>query len=580
MEFSDAGERELQSVYNKYDHVSRLHIEVPKNLCDLYDFHKTKILRDYKGYYANKEGNNQKIFDFCYGDFVYGDFWLFPDEDLEKSDEDILLTIQHATISPGPLQPGKDFKITKHPHPGHSGAEIYVLHGNSRRNARIAKVLKCPSLEELKQGFLELSKSLIVLSLNPDPTNLKMPRILSAGFSHFSKSKEPYVFCMIIEKARGKSIKELLHSKYIDQPDSFEEVLKDSAQFMANFHVKFSQEFIRNNKIDNDVKNVEIKDREKFCRRRISVLLQDLGFNLRGDSFFNFKEALKNIEGIVGQGIQAPPMRGKNPESTGEHISFGQHLRDTLSKFEKWHLALEDRVMNHGDMHIGNLCYEAESENPLGNLCYEAESEIQALLRLWMIDFSSTIRTYGAIGDPAQDVGKFIGSIWKEIALCAADAYGDKDRMEFWYNTLCKWQEVFIETYTPAYTHTEAEFQARSPNHVTSSAINQESPEPFNRNKMATFRERVYFYKLCLYAQFFDDTQIGVEAKDLLKAKQLLLYFLLHESDLLGASNLEHTRQDPHRSWVEVPVEFSLARTGPTGSKIIAEGECYVFSHT
>ncbi|MGV8948989.1 MAG: hypothetical protein ACOH2E_06485 [Candidatus Paracaedibacter sp.] len=622
---------ELQSVYNKYDQISQLHLEAPRNLCKIYEFHKTHILYDYKGYYANKEHSNKKISQFCFAKLCT--------DNPQEFDEELLLTIQYAN---NPTHCNRSFKIIEHPNPGHSGAEIYILHGNNMKNTRIAKIFKCRSLEELKLGFLELSNSLIALSLNPDPSNIKMTRILSAGFSFFKDSENPYIFCMLIEAASGDSIKELLHNKFIDNPDLFYEVLNDSAQYLAYFHVNSYEEFIKNKKIDAEVKMLEIKDREEFCLRRIRILLQDLGFGSREDFCINFKDALKNIKDIFGESIQTPiknrrshfrssrintkersQMRPNSdlenkiestnnsqtqPKRTNCHFflgkeflslrsdsdatsqdssgaffpnlaqarnetsiptevinqpSFGQHLSDILCKFKKWELGLEDRVITHGDMHIGNLCYSKELQG-------------LPLHRLTMIDFSSMKRTYGAIGDPAQDVGKFLGSIWKKVALCSAQKYGDKGSMETLYSTLYKWQDVFLSAYIEAYTHANAKLHEKSTNHSGSAVMNQEFSEPGNINKMGSFRERVYFYKLCLYAQFFDDTRMGIEAEDLLNSKQLLFYFLLHEAGLLGASNL--ISKDPAHSSIYISVDFSLSNMGQAGHEVIDEGVCFVLN--
>lgn len=497
MDTLSSQEPALQSICDRYDQISRLHIKVPKNLCELYEFHQTHILDDYKGYYASKEHNNEEISSFCYLHLLCTNDFQGCDEGYEEVyDEELFATIKHANDQS--LNGG--FNITGHLNPGHSGAEIYILQG---KTPKFAKIIKSQSSEGLKLGFLELSNSLIALSLNPDPSNIKMARIFSAGYSFFPGSGE-YIFCMLLEKASGESIKDLLHDKFIDNPGSFDGVLNNTAQYLAYFHVNFYKGF-RANKIHTEVKNAEIKDRENFCYRRVNVLRQDMAFNTNEKVFFNYKNALKDIEGIFDQRIQASAL-----------ILLEQHLEDYLNKYKTWDIAMEDRVITHGDMHVGNLCYKEEGEG-------------SPLHRLTMIDFSSMKRTYGAIGDPAQDVGKFLGSIWKEVALCLAQKYGDKKSMETWYSILCRWQEVFLGAYIEAYALAKKEPMT----HACVPVRNREPGELLNLDIMANFKERVYFYKLCLYTQFFNDPRPEVEPTGFLKARRLLFYFFLQESGLL-----------------------------------------------
>ena len=380
-------ESDLQSVYDKYDKTPELHITVPKKLCELYKFHKTNILDDYKGYYAKKIDNNEKISTFCYNSLE------LLDTDSREINEELLLAIQYAKNS---INSNKNFEFTKYSEQGHSGAEIYFLHGKNMKSPKIAKIFRCQSKEDLQFGFLELSNSLIALSLNPDPLNIKMARIHSAGYSAFPGSKEPWIFCMLLEKASGESIKQILHNNfeiYMVDSNLFNPIINNTAKYLAIFHVN-SREKFNNIKIDDEVKIAEFKDRENFCLRRVKTLLQDLRFNPNGD-FFKFKAALENIQGVLGQGIC---QSSKTPDSNEGHILLERHLEGILNKFNTWKIALEDRVVTHGDMHTGNLCYKEKHEEP-------------PLHQLAMIDFSGAKRSYGAIDDHTQDVGKFLGSI-------------------------------------------------------------------------------------------------------------------------------------------------------------------------
>ena len=495
MDTPNPREPELQRVYNKYDQASKIHIEVPKYLCELYEFHKTNIIDNYKGYYAKKEDNNEQIFDFCSVDllFVGGD-----PEEVEEFNKELLLTIQYAN---NPSHPNSDFKITRHSYPGNSGAEIFHLHGDNMKNPKIAKIFRCKSMEDIKPAFSELSNLLISLATNQDPSNIRMVRVYSAGYTYFRDSKN-YIFCMLLESASGKSIKELLHDKFIefiDNPKLLNELLKNSAQYLAHFHANFSYgKFRENNQINLEVRNKEIEERERFCGDRIRMLSQNIVFDSQGYFLgFNPKSVLKNMEGKFDQGmVQSSEIQDSNEG----HILLGQHLVDNLYKVIERRIPLEDRIIIHGDMHIGNLCYKDDHI-------------ILPLNRFIMIDFSSIKRTYAAIGDPAQDVGKFLGSIWEEITIICADRqYDNKDNLETWYSILCNEQEAFLASYIHAFKETKLYKK-----HFATS----------DSEFMATFRQRVYYYKLYLFTQVFASSRIKG------KAKELLYYFLLRESGLL-----------------------------------------------
>jgi hypothetical protein len=75
------------------------------------------------------------------------------------------------------------------------------------------------------------------------------------------------------------------------------------------------------------------------------------------------------------------------------------------------------------------------------------------------------------------------------------------------------------------YARTDTNAMADEENLKTLTLINHE----FNRffNVMATFRERVYSYKLCLYDQIFSNPRIKR------KEKKIVYHFFLHESGLL-----------------------------------------------
>jgi hypothetical protein len=580
-------ESQLQSVYTRYNKLTQVHINAPESLCKLFEFHKSEFLDNYQGYYANKDLYNKEISNFCHLEllhFCQRHMHLHDEEnsldtdDSQMYEEELLSALKLAN---NPRRK-HGFRMIKHPQTGHSGAEIYILHGHTMKKPMIAKVFRHKSLEGLNPAFLELSNSLIALSLTPQHIN--MPRIFSAGYTFFRSSKE-YIFCMLFEKASGKTIKELLQENFIDNPDFFKNIFIYSAQFLAYFHAKSYEEFVKNNKVHPDVLNAEIQDRENFCRRRIRILSDDISFTPCID-FFNFKDALQNILCMFGHFVLVPNQQTYTPptklgyvrnksnngkfvsqaqptrtlkeihtqvnnieikkvnhkverrngcNSRKKHcnealqqfyniyspkllsypyhepiswkdiipwciISLQQHLAYMIDRSKSWNIPLKDRVMTHGDMHFGNLC---------------CKIKIELLPLHWfsIIDPSSMKRSFGAIGDFSQDIGKYLASLFKEVALISAQKVNDQSNMEALYTTLRAWQDEFLNFYTVAYLISKYKM-----------------PQNFSVDAMAFFHERVYFYKLCLYAQFFSEP---IKTKADHEARKILLYFWLRESGLL-----------------------------------------------
>ena len=190
----DSTEPELQSVYNKYDKKPQPHIEVPKNLCALYKLRNN--IFEYKKesicpseYQSCQIDLDKKIATFCYENLCVNN----PQDCNDKEISFIIERVQKINR-----------KSNKHPFPGRSGAEIYIFHENNiTKHKKIAKIFRCQSKEDLQQGFLELSNSLVVLGLNPDPLSINMVRVFSAGYSCCQEALggsdiKPYIFCMLL----------------------------------------------------------------------------------------------------------------------------------------------------------------------------------------------------------------------------------------------------------------------------------------------------------------------------------------------------------------------------------------------
>lgn len=488
----------LQDVYNRYDATSQHHIEVPQNLCELYELHKTKILKDDKECYIRSEQQDKRLSNFCFNRFLLKEEDHFQEHEMEGRAQELLATILLLLAYPSYPKPNHGYFIDTHSSPGYSKAEICVIDRYNTRAPKIAKILRCKSRSDLDLAFLELSHILMALALNQDPSHIRMARVFSAGFSYFPDSKEPYVFCMLLERAPGRSIKELFNNQFINfmaHPILFSSILFYSSQFLAYFHGKFFTEKLNGSDQKKTAAAINaIEERNRFCVEKVTTLAQSIVCaNQRRVLGFAPRETFKSLASRLNL-----PLNSKLIDKI--NFQLYAHILYTIGRFTKSSIALEDRATIHGDMNCGNLCYIYV---PM----------LAPINRFTLLDFDSIKRSRGAIGDPAQDVGKFIGSIWTETAI-GMQKHGlyNQDNIELYYRILCDWQNEFLSAYIDA-------FQATKLYH---DYINHSGSE-----FMATFSQRVYFYKLYTYAQAFGCQGIKKKAKD------ILYYFLLHESGVL-----------------------------------------------
>ncbi|AIL13687.1 hypothetical protein IM40_09665 (plasmid) [Candidatus Paracaedimonas acanthamoebae] len=89
-------------------------------------------------------------------------------------------------------------------------------------------------------------------------------------------------------------------------------------------------------------------------------------------------------------------------------------------------------TVTHGDAHAGNFFYETEGLH-----------EVMDHQRVTMIDYETMVRTHNNCGDPAEDVGRFLGGLW-QIIVRNSTLY---PTLKEGYETLLRWENEFIDHY-------------------------------------------------------------------------------------------------------------------------------------
>lgn len=155
----------------------------------------------------------------------------------------------------------------------------------------------------------------------------------------------------------------------------------------------------------------------------------------------------------------------------------------------------------HGDAHGNNFFYDKDE-----SLKFSKDS----FQRVAMIDFATIIRTYGGIGDPAEDVGRFLGSLWDWGVRQAIE--GSEN-----YKLIHNFQKEFMDAYLELIKD--------------SKIIKEHLYEKFEK----TFKENCNFYKLRYYKVIFNATKDENPQKDR-EIKLKILNSWLEENANLTAS--------------------------------------------
>lgn len=378
---------------------------------------------------------------------------------------------------------------------GRTGARVDIVKDNQTEKTILAvKIFE--GRDKVLEGIVELANSLVALTVNPVPHKLKMTRMFAATYHKGDHTLDPSPHIIfVMEGATGSEIYTLLKIK----PEGMEEVLKASAEYLASLHFNMhylffeKDEILDGNSLDLNVTN------EKIRKNRLRyVKFEEVFYNNHASSYSELitpdSRTYKALENVFDT-ISTLKLKSR--------LRFDDILAYLTSVYNK---AIErnkgDNVkgkirltMTHGDMHGANLFYDPDL------------NDSDFTHRLTMIDFGTMINTYGALGDPAEDVGRFVGSLWsrtahKGIDLIEQDFLTEISHLNQLFNKVSMWQKTFIEAY------------------IKSGKLSGLSEE--------LFRENIEFYKLRYYKVKFSNQTLPI------RVKQRLLYFWLQELESIS----------------------------------------------
>ncbi|MBW8309367.1 MAG: hypothetical protein K0M45_07030, partial [Candidatus Paracaedibacteraceae bacterium] len=309
----------------------------------------------------------------------------------------------------------------------------------------------------IQEGLKELLYSLIAYHRNPSPSQLKMARIYDAIICPKNSLH------LIMEGANTHDI------HYFLATDKAESVVKACAQYLAKFHIGN----YRKNK--NLIKGKEYLGHKAEAYHKISY---DPLKEKNELSLWVGKQQL-HLEDVTAQNIIRLLSKDEQErfaelvKRSGER--FNQNCGE-IFRFLKGSRATGKPIFyfltkTHGDAHGNNFFYNDEIT--------DNEIKADSFYRISMIDYASIIRTYGGIGDPAEDVGRFLGSLWDWSSRPSNQAHSD-------YGRIIGLQNKFLQAYLQIIT-------------------DEKVLPPAQQDKFHTiFRENTTFYKFRFYKAIFN----------------------------------------------------------------------------
>ncbi|MCE3230083.1 MAG: hypothetical protein K0R52_11 [Alphaproteobacteria bacterium] len=346
---------------------------------------------------------------------------------------------------------------------GGSGCDLIIL---SHNKANFIAIKKFKAIE-IEEGLNELLHSLIALDINPLPEALKMARIYDAFLCPEN------CLNLIMEGANTHVIHHFLSGT------SAEDVVIACAKYFAKFHVS------------NYRQNT---DRKKYIEH-VALSFKTLEQNLLEE------ENQEKLPLCLAAGQQLPNNEVENINSSNiihllpdqDQEKFARLVKEIYKKVKSnWGDIFRScdadelyyfLTITHGDAHGNNFFYNDDKSIELPEDSYR---------RITMIDVGKIIRTYGDIGDPAEDVGRFLGSLWD---WCFQQTYTNAKEEDAYFQITKNLQQQFIETYLKK---------------IKGNIFTPERQKKFEE----TFREQCNFYKLRFYRAIFNAKKHEDKQKD------------------------------------------------------------------
>lgn len=436
---------------------------------------------------------------------------------------------------------------------GWSGAEVIVVDC-------IDPTLKIAikKFKDIRMGLEELLYSLVALDINPSPEEIKMARVWDAALSSTNSEQ---CLNIIMECAKGRDIHDILSLDKL-LTDVSNNAIKASGEYFALFHIR------NHKKLNHDV------NREKYLayvakpfNTLIHNPLKEEDDNKPKIASFSLfvKKPLSELEEQLSEFEQIKSDNAVRLLSVDEQERFIHFAKKSCEQFEEnvselyriiqsWETRKRKSyflTLTHGDAHGNNFFYDTSpqlldgEQNPIRPDSY---------YRITMIDFASIIKTYGDIGDPAEDVGRFLGSLWDWASK-------QEGSLSKYYEKIRSLQEQFIQSYMKT---TEEHFI-------------------FTEENKRIFRENSNFYKLRFYRIIANAKKDENPEKDKEIKQKILQSWIQENSELEKENSLQNSppqkkttkKEETERLWVPVagPTKYYIPDPVKGFIESAAEGE-------
>ncbi len=343
--------------------------------------------------------------------------------------------------------------------------------------------------------------SLFSHTVNPDPSTLKMTRLYDAFLCPENS------FSLMMEGANTRDI-----AYYLSEGSAWYAV-RAFGQYLALFHTG-------NAYTEERITDEYIRHKAEAFNKLSDNSLEDGGIELLSRA----GNQDPSIEPITAENIikLLPEDRQKRFESLVDHTrnTFEQNCGKIFRFLNKGSKKFYFLTKTHGDAHGNNFFYR-EGNNLIHN---GVSIEEDSFYRISMIDFASIVRTYNGIGDPAEDVGRFLGFLWKWAAR-------SQNEQLTAYESVHGLQEEFLRSYLGL---------------VTQEPMIRDADSHLFERKL---RENANFYKLRYYKAIFNSLQKKENRET--KLKVLESWLTEHEGIELPVHDSSNTKSQ-ERPWKPV----------------------------
>ncbi len=409
---------------------------------------------------------------------------------------------------------------------GYSGATI-IKYPNEENPEKIIK-----KFQKVDDGLRELVYSLMAFHMHKNHDELKMVAIRDAFLC-------PDALSFVMERALGNDI------HYFVQRDDRYDVVRACARYLGTFHIRQLEHQAQTE----EVQGIQYLAHAASFFHKLSENPTQSWKDQRGVKLFRLEVGAQSND---LDEFKSNDIIGILPEGAKERcIRFIKRTQELFEKCSGYvYRALKPNgaeterpywtTITHGDAHRRNFFYNNDEALDVTK---------DSLRRVTMIDYSSIMETYGNIGDPAQDIGRFLGSLWDWASENPLESEEDT------YELIRRLQEAALECYIDTVTKRPAKEEGEK-GKEESSPEGQYQPS-LNEVFRHIFIENCNFYKLRYYRAIFNSSK----NRKTNESKERLLRYWMREMErpespfatrLLKPEEYIRKGQHSDRKWVRI----------------------------